>query len=158
MKKIITITLILTLSTVMSAQINPHAIGMRFGGSNSFGAEISYQRGFTGSNRLEVDLGLRARPYYSSFALTGVYQWVWPIQNSFQWYAGPGAQIGSWSYDDDYKYKGDGGTWLAIMGQIGVEYQFDFPLQLSIDLRPGIAFGNAYGDIFDLALGVRYTF
>ena len=158
MKRTLFIIITIAFSTIASSQINPNALGLRFGGSNSFGAEISYQRGLSNENRVEVDLGIRSKSTYSAFALTGIYQWVWPIQDGFSWYVGPGAQIGSWNWKSDYDYRGGGGTWLALMGQIGIEYQFEIPLQIALDLRPGVAFGDAYGDIFDLGLSLRYTF
>jgi hypothetical protein len=60
--------------TLASAQINKNALGLRIGGSNSYGAEFSYQRGLSKANRVEVDLGLRSRETYSAFALAGIYQ------------------------------------------------------------------------------------
>jgi len=45
---------------------------------------------------------------------------------------------------------------------VGIEYNFDFPLLLSLDFRPEIGFGNDDFDTndldFDIALGVRYQF
>jgi hypothetical protein len=84
-----------------------------------------------------------------------------PIENGFAWYVGPAAQIGSWSYKTKYKdlpgYDDDG-LWIGLGGQVGVEYQFDIPLQLSVDFRP--LFGiNYYENLSaDLAFSVRYTF
>lgn len=157
-KKSVALVALIVFCTLASAQINENAIGLRIGGSNSYGAEFSYQRGLSNKNRVEVDLGLRSRETYSAFALTGIYQWVWPIQDGFSWYAGPGAQIGAWNNRDDNTYNDEDGAWLAILGQIGAEYQFDIPLQLSLDIRPGFAFGDVYDDIFDVGFSVRYTF
>lgn len=161
MRKFILLLAIAAISSATVAQIKSHAIGLRFGGSNSAGAEISYQHGLSKKNRLEADLGIHSSKYHSAFALTGIYQWVWPIQDGFSWYAGFGGQIGSWSYKSEYKddYDDDGGFWLAAMGQVGIQYQFDIPLQLSLDIRPGIGLINAYDDLdIDLGLGIRYTF
>ena len=42
---------------------------------------------------------------------------------------------------------------------IGIEYNFDIPLQLSLDVRPELSFGDFRDDLgFDLGLGVRYRF
>lgn len=39
--------------------IADNAIGLRLGDSDGFGAEVSYQRALSDSNRLEFDLGWR---------------------------------------------------------------------------------------------------
>ena len=45
-------------SAVLSAQrISNHAIGLRLGDSDGFGAEISYQKSLTRATRLEFDMG-----------------------------------------------------------------------------------------------------
>ena len=46
-----------------------------------------------------------------------------------------------------------------VAGDIGIEYDFDIPLLISLDFRP--EFGNndfTDNTIFDIALGVRYQF
>lgn len=139
-----------------SAQdISPNALGLRLGDSDGFGAEISYQRALgSKNNRLELDLGWRSNNNYGAFKLTGLYQWVWNIDGGFNWYAGVGAGVGSWSYDTP-GYDGDG-TVIFAAGDVGIEYNFDIPLQLSLDIRP--EFGSNSYDGFDIALGVRYRF
>ena len=54
---------------------------------DGFGGEISYQRGLSKNNRLELDLGWRDGKDYNAFKLTGIYQWVWNIEGGFNWYA-----------------------------------------------------------------------
>jgi hypothetical protein len=158
MKRTVLLSLALMLGTVMFAQINPHALGLRFGGGSTSNAEITYQRGLGSANRLEVDLGLASNNNYSSFSLIGVYQWVWAIESGFSWYAGVGGGLGSVNWDDSYNNDNDG-FWLSINGQVGIEYQFsEIPLQLSLDTRPGFAFGQGEVDVWDVALGIRYTF
>ena len=45
------------------------------------------------------------------------------------------------------------------MGQIGLEYEFDFPLQLTLDVRPGFDVLHASdGFVYSYAFGVRYRF
>jgi hypothetical protein len=121
---------------------------------------------------LELDLGTRNQAYrlngyyYDSRAikLEGLYQWVWQIDGGFNWYAGAGGGIGSYSNNVVNNYP-TSGTFLLVAGDIGIEYLFDFPLQLSLDFRPEIGFGdykysnqnlNTFGP--DLALGIRYRF
>lgn len=148
----------------MNAQdIADNAIGLRIGDSDGFGAEVSYQRALGSNNRLELDLGLRSGSDYDGFKLAGIYQWVWNIDGGFNWYAGPGAGLGSYGYkyydNNDRKVK-DNQTFAFIAGDIGIEYVFDIPLMLSLDFRPELAFGNSYNDDldFDIALGIRYRF
>lgn len=140
--------------------IADHALGLRLGDNDGFGTEISYQHGLTENNRLEFDLGWRSHRHADAFRLTGLYQWVWNIEGGFNWYAGAGAGIGSVDVDDDY-YNGDGGSdfFALVAGNVGIEYDFDFPLLLSLDFRPEIGFSDYYDDLdFDIALGIRYQF
>ena len=142
-------------------EISKNAIGLRLGDNDGFGAEVSYQRRLSENNRLELDLGWRDSRYYDAVKLVGLYQWVWNIEGGFNWYAGVGGGIGT--YDGDRRYFNDrdnSGTYLVAAGDIGIEYKFDFPLQLSLDFRPELYFGDDFGDDFgpDIALGVRFTF
>jgi len=47
-------------------------------------------------------------------------------------------------------------------GDIGIEYNFDIPLLISLDFRPEIGFGDELYDNndlgLDIALGLRYQF
>ncbi|MEC7784169.1 MAG: hypothetical protein VYB38_12215 [Bacteroidota bacterium] len=164
MKKLL-IAFVVIAGFSLSAQaqdIAPNALGLRLGDSDGFGAEISYQRALGGNNRLELDLGLRDGDNYDGFKLAGLYQWVWNIDGGFNWYAGVGGGLASYDYDDN-DFDGDD-TFVFAAGDIGIEYDFDIPLVLSLDFRPEIGFGdgNDYYDNddldFDIALGIRYQF
>lgn len=167
MKKLLFLALFSVIS-FMSAQaqeISSNALGLRLGDNDGFGGEISYQRALQTNNRLEADLGWRNSNNVDAIKLTGIYQWVWNIEGGFNWYAGAGAGLGSWSYDDDFPGNGnvdDSGMFGFIAGNIGIEYNFDIPLLLSIDFRPELYFDsdNWAEDSFgpDLALGIRYQF
>jgi hypothetical protein len=167
MKKLMLTAFILTgLVFSTQAQERKNAIGLRLGNNDGFGAEVSYQRSFSPANRLEIDLGWRDANDYDAIKAVGLYQWVWNIEKGFNWYAGVGGGIGSWNFDDDHRppyYDGDddSGTFLVLAGDIGIEYNFDFPLQLSLDFRPEFYFGDDFReDDFgsDIALGVRFKF
>ncbi len=165
MKKLfLSILVIAGISITSNAQtISENAIGLRLGDSDGFGTEISYQRALGDINRLEVDLGWRDGKNYNGFKLTGVYQWIWQLDGSFNWYAGVGGGIGSYSIDDDVDFPGDDSdTFLYVAGNIGIEYDFDIPLLISLDFRPEIGFGDELYDNddldFDIALGLRYQF
>ncbi len=132
-----------------------NALGLRFGGNSGLGTEISYQRDLTKNNRLELDLGFRNNNNFNATKLTGIYEWVWNIDGSFNWYAGPGVAIGTYSHKHH-----DSGTFALITGTIGIEYTFDIPLQISLDLRPEIYLNDSYRDglYTDLGLAIRYKF
>lgn len=161
MKKIL-FTASLLIGLIFSGQaqdISKNALGLRLGDNDGFGGEISYQRGLQSNNRLEFDLGWRNSDHVDAFKLVGLYHWVWNIDGGFNWYAGAGAGVGSWSYD--YQGAKADGSYVLAAGDIGIEYNFDFPLQLSLDFRPELYFGGDYADYRDdfgpdIALGIRY--
>ncbi|CAM1372917.1 conserved exported hypothetical protein [Tenacibaculum litopenaei] len=156
MKKLLACLAFLAIAFSASAQqIADNAIGIRFGGNNGFGAELSYQRKMSPVNRLEIDLGIRGKSDYSAFKATGLYQWVWPLQEGFQWFAGAGGGLGNWKN----KITDNSNTFLFAAGVVGIEYSFDFPLMISLDFRPEFGFSDAYdGFNSDFGLGVRYQF
>lgn len=157
MKKLIVTALVLIGSgfTAQSQEISKNVLGLRLGDNNGFGTEISYQRGLSDNNRIEANLGWRNNHNVSAFKLTGIYQWIWEIDNSFNWYAGAGAGLGSWSATDK------SGSFLFVAGNVGIEYNLkDLPLLISLDYRPEFGghgyFDNNYGS--EVALGIRYKF
>ncbi|CAL2086901.1 Outer membrane insertion C-terminal signal [Tenacibaculum sp. 190524A02b] len=165
MRKLFLFIGFLTLSvlTANAQEISDNAIGIRIGDNNGFGGEISYQRKLGSANRLEVDLGIRSNSNFSAFKATGLYEWVWQLEDRFNWYAGVGGGFGSWKT----KAKTVGGltiessssTALFAAGVIGVEYNFDIPLLISLDYRPEIGFNDTYdGFNSDFGLSVRYQF
>lgn len=155
MKKIIVIiALALGISAIAAAQ--PRAIGGRLG----WGAEASYQHTLGGENFIEADLGLGS---FDAFNAVATYNFMiaqpsWTPRGEWGFYAGPGVAVtGAFA----------GYAALGIVGNVGLEYTFWFPLQLSVDLRPqvGVAFdGNGaafytpglFG--FIPSIGVRYRF
>ena len=159
----IILLLFLFASAGLSAQrISNNAIGLRLGDSDGFGAEISYQKALSQANRLEFDLGWRDNRNYSAFKLAGLYQWVRNLDGNFNWYYGAGGGIGNVNFSDGYATDADGGFFLFAAGDIGIEYNFDIPLLLSLDFRPelGIVGYDGFTDNFnfDIALGIRYQF
>jgi hypothetical protein len=151
--------------TAQAQEVSNNALGLRFGGNGGFGTEISYQRALSDSNRLELDLGWRNRNNYdnngyddNAIKLAALYQWVWNIDGGFNWYAGIGGGVGSYSYDNNNTRYND--TFAFAAGDIGIEYNFDIPLLISIDFRPEFGgngyYKNNYGS--DIALALRYQF
>lgn len=162
MKKfILSLALALCVTGAVSAQAGGSSIGLRLG----YPTEISYQAGLSDANRIELGLGFRSYGYgissnYIQFSLSGVYQWVWSLESvatGLNWYAGVGASVAHYSYS--YLNYGYSGTPISILGQIGAEYNFNFPLRLSLDYRPAFQITSGSGFIGDgIALGVRYKF
>ena len=159
MKRIVNLLVVIfAISMLSSAQVNPHAIGVRLAGDNhNSGAEISYQHGLGDANRLEFDLGFGNHKFHDHMLLAVIYHWNWNISGGFNWYAGPGGALG---YHDHFKNDDDHFS-IAVGGQIGIEYDFSVnnaPILLSIDARP---LWDLLGDTHDLgygtALGIRYV-
>jgi hypothetical protein len=166
MKKLILLAIFVIGATAatQAQTISENALGLRFGGGNGYGAEVSYQRGLGDNNRLEFDLGWRNDSNnYDAIKLAGLYQWVWNIESGFNWYAGVGGGIGSVSDSRDVY---DDNTFVFLAGDIGIEYNFDIPLLISLDFRPEFGFYNdnyrnnrGINDFSpDIALGLRYQF
>jgi hypothetical protein len=150
MKKIILSAIMLMglAFTTQAQEISKNALGLRLGDNNGFG-----------------DLGWRNRTNYNNngyddnaVKLAGLYQWVWNIDGGFNWYAGVGGGLGS--YSSKYNGVSDNGAFVFAAGDVGIEYSFDIPLLISLDFRPEIGgsgyYNNNYGS--DIALGLRYKF
>ena len=161
MRKFILTTLaVFTCFAFVNAQdIADNAIGLRLGDSDGFGTEVSYQRALGENNRLEVDLGWRSGKNYDGFKLAGLYQWVGQLDGDFNWYAGAGGGLGTYSIDATESARDYNDTFTFAAGNVGIEYSFDIPLMLSLDFRPELGFGDFNDDLdFDIALGIRYQF
>ena len=170
MKKFLFIAVLAVASLAAYAQ--PRAVGVNLGAWSSF----SYQHGFGETNMLDLAANV-ILPINSGIGVGGhvTYDWIdpfnapvpWDKRGEWHWYMGVG---GSGGFVFPYKMK-DGtavpGAWYAgAAGHIGIEYDFWFPFQLSLDWRPsiGVASSNgAYGFNIPglwggLQLGIRYKF
>lgn len=145
MKKFLAIAVALVAFAAVSVA-QPRALGVRAG----YGGELSYQHSF-GSNFAEFDLGL----FGHSADISAIYDFIIAGDGNFNFYAGPGACVGLWM--GDYS-----GIDLGLAGQVGIEYNFGFPLQLSLDWKPVFHFiGDEGAKGFygaGAALGIRYRF
>ncbi|MDR0604269.1 MAG: porin family protein [Bacteroidales bacterium] len=156
MKKIL-LGIALLWSAVIIVNAQPRAIGGRLGGD----IEFSYQHQL-GKNMIDATAGFWYINY-NFVGVTAVYDWIFPISSwqhkgEWNWYAGPGVGLGVvFGKNINIPVR------LDIGGQIGVEYQFWFPLNLSLDYRPMINLLGFKDDIWwgsfcSIALGVRYRF
>ena len=149
-KLILALALAVSLVGALSAQVEGKAIGVRF--ANEFnGGELTFQTALGRSNRLELDLGLNNWSNSNSgVQVTGVYQWVWglnEVATGLNWYAGLGASVGNYTSN----------LGLGFVGQLGLEYNFNIPLQISLDWRPTI-FNSYYTYYGGNGLSLRYRF
>jgi len=157
MKKILLIAVLAVASLAAYAQ--PRAIGGRLG----YGAEVSYQHALGESNMIQLEVGV---PFFSGIEAACTYDWIdpfnapvpWDKQGEWHWYMGVGGAVRTgFAFNSGF---------VAAAGRIGIEYDFWFPLQLSIDFRPtlGVAFAKGYTgfgwDVYGagLGLGIRYKF
>lgn len=134
------------------------AIGARLGGD----LEFSYQHIVSTKNMLDCTAGLSIGSNHFSVNATVIYDWVFNIKGGWNWYVGPGGGIGVGIYNSETDIKVP--LRVSVGGQIGIEYQFGIPLNLSLDYRPMfnvISFANGgydSGSWFGIALGIRYRF
>lgn len=145
MKKIILIAALSVITFIASAQ--PRAMGIRIGAT---GMEASYEHSMNPVQFIQGDLGMdfgynvNGRPGVKA---TAIYNFIWArpnwtTQGSWAIYAGPGLSLGF--VDDQVPYTigdvilghYDNGFMIGVVGQVGVEYTFRFPLQLALEVRP----------------------
>ena len=141
MKKIIVLAVaLLCFAAVASAQSK--AIGIR----GTYGVELSYQHN-SGPGFFEFDAGLFNR----LIDVTCIYDFnIAPI-GPLNFYAGPGAFVAT--------LPGENVLCAGLAGQVGLEYTFNFPLQISLDWRPWFNFVDGFfGHYNGAALGIRYAF
>ena len=170
---------ILCLSFYSQAQekiMADNAIGIRIseGSSLGLGVAVSYQRQMFGeNNRLELNLGTQTGLVYDYANLYDMnlhFHWVFNIVDKLNWYAGPGLGVQFIAYDNNYDIDNQTNPFIGIEG--GAEYSFDFPLQVSISIRPSYVFSKDdddydyyyYDGLYDnnlnvtVGIGARYTF
>ena len=150
---------VLAMASIM-AYAQPRAIGGRLG----FGAEFSYEHALGESNMISLEVGV---PAFAGIEAACTYDWIdpfgatvpWDKQGEWHWYMGVGGAV-QWSW------YATNAAFIGACGRFGIEYDFWFPLQLSLDFRPtlGVAFtpsAAAFGyDVYagGLGLGIRYKF
>ena len=138
----------------LNAQPVRNALGLRLGYDAQ---DISYQQHLGVSNRLELTFGLNTLGHNEAgvlcrgFALSGMYQWVNDLSSlstGLKWYLGVGAAV----LDHGSLTVGKYGA--GVLGQVGVEYNFDSPWQLSLDYRPGFYWLPGSGNIYRMSWNV----
>lgn len=146
MKKSILLVAIMAMFGVATAVAQPRAIGGQLGNGITFSYEHTL-----GNNFVSADLSFPGW-FINGFGVEAVatYNWLNPFgvdfpsvsQGDWNWYMGPGLAIGdhvdAYSYTAlGYKYiHAENDFYLGVAGRFGVEYNFWFPLQLSVEWRP----------------------
>ena len=145
MKRTIITLCIMVIAITASAQ--PRSAGMRVGPT---GIEAAYQHSFKSNQFLECGLGSDWGTNAGGIPgvkATAIYNFIWARpawteKGKWAIYSGPGATLGYVTDSVHYKvgeevvHYNDGGFMLGACIEVGVEYTFWFPLQLSVDLRP----------------------
>ena len=141
MKKVVAI-LVAVFAFVAVASAQPRALGIR----GAYGAELSYQHN-AGPGFLEADLGfVGGRGLYVS----AVYDFIFGSAGVANFYVGPCVMVGLHNY-----IAPD----VAVVGQLGVEFEIpSFPLNISVDWRPGFSFMYSHFVWSTFGLGIRYRF
>ena len=159
-------TFSLCFSTHSNAQEYQSAIGARLGSPVS----LSYKTFLGGSsNALELFLNYRGNLSvfnnlgWRRYGVGGAYLLHFPLEDvidGLYWYAGGGASLYFWRYDDWIGFNGADNVSFGLQGYVGFDYKVeDIPLNVSIDWSPNIfingyvtGFGVGYG-----AVSVRYV-
>ncbi|MBQ2290692.1 MAG: hypothetical protein II248_02240 [Paludibacteraceae bacterium] len=159
MKKLLLVA-VFAVAGIAAAVAQPRAIGVNIG----YGVDVSYQHSIGESNMVDLSVNI---PAFNGIGATATYDWVnpfgtqipWDYKGDWNWNLGVGAGAGIYGFRAPSVYAG-------VVGHVGVEYNFWFPLQLSVDWRPNIGIVAAGGGVgFNTAglytgvtLGVRYLF
>ena len=157
MKRFLLIAISASLIGVM-AGAQPKAVGGRIG---NYGLDVSYENYAGDYDFLEFELGLDDVFSTSAFHFDGMYNFMiarpdWTAEGDWGFYAGPGASVAIWDKGEDRSI-----VYAGILGNVGLEYIFDFPLQLSVSLRPRVMFGDGkvrQDGLLTLGIGARYVF
>ncbi len=183
MKKIFT-TMIVMLAIASAAFAQPRAIGGRLGLNST---EFTYQHSI--SDNMYVDLtagyGYALSSGWGHSDVTATLLWSYNIKGIWNWFVGPALGIGygfgynysHYSRRGGYDIMGNYGYYdniympfrLNVGGQIGFEWEFGIPLNLTVDWRPmvnvmGFGYqspshsGGAWNGLFNFGVGVRYRF
>ena len=194
MKKILFVAVLAMTSILAYAQ--PRAIGGRLGSFEGVSYQhaigesnmIEVELGYSIDGRSDVWVKAAGSAIHSRFwgqtvQTAATFDWIdpfgakfpWEHKGEWHWYMGAGI-AGGFGWEGYTLVPGFGvssGTanwgFIAPAGRFGVEYDFWFPLQLSLDYRPtlgaslwdnggGTTQAALYWEMTNVCLGVRYKF
>lgn len=148
--------LVLCGGNALLAQNYTTGIGLRGGFWNGF----TVKHYTAGEVAIEGILTTR----WNGFNITALYEKHKYNFNSdkWDWYYGFGGHIGFWNDVDDHPWFDETGafTVFGIDGILGIEFTFsEVPLNISLDWKPAVNFGEYYGFNGDgAALSFRFVF
>ncbi|HHJ11106.1 MAG TPA: hypothetical protein ENK25_09510 [Bacteroidetes bacterium] len=155
MKKILFFVIVLfALTSQLNAQHYVNSIGLR--GGNPYG--LTFKHFMTEENALELILS--SYSFVSGLQITGFFEMHRPTNEvpNLNYYFGVGAHAG---YDDYGRFY----TSLGVEPVLGVdmiggmEYTFDdLPLNVSLDLMPGLNIISTFRLLIGGGISVRYIF
>jgi hypothetical protein len=133
-----------------AADISSNALGIRGLFSSGAGVELNYQTTALLGPRVEIGASW---DFDANYIGVGAY-WHFlhsNITSGLNWYVGAGPYV---SIADNY---------FGVGGQVPVGIEFNFnsvgvPILLSLDARPGLSVLEAVDFIWDVGLGIRFTF
>ena len=147
-KNITTFLAMIAIIASLSLTTNAQEIGIRFGGTNSYGgAAIDGIFGAGEFSRIHADLGF----YKGGMGIDAIWDFLHkPLgDEAFSWYlgVGPSTYIGS-------------EFWFGASGEIGIEYHFTgAPIALGADWRPTLwLVKNTEFGAGSFGINVRYVF
>lgn len=161
MKKLLLVA-IMAVAGVAAVVAQPRAIGVNLGGT----LDVSYQHAIGEANMIDLSVNVPVAVPGFGIGASATYDWInpfgtaipWNEKGEWNWSLGVGAGAGIYGFKAPVVYAG-------VVGHVGVEYNFWFPLQLSVDYRPNIGVGIAgkqvlFNDLgfYGVTLGVRYLF
>jgi hypothetical protein len=177
MKKLFfVLSIIISVSQLQAQDIPENAIGIRLSegvvGDEGFGPEITYQRQILSEhNRIDANLGFKTNSFISTYRGAVYLHWTYNIWDKLNWFAGPGVGAGYIDFKTaNFGFNTvdrDGEFFPFIGADFGVDYRFDFPLQVAFSIRPtfdihDIDRTNGFKDVDNVGASVgvsaRYTF
>ena len=165
MKKTFLIVIAL-LGLSLAAVAQPKAIGLRGGlFGSAVNAEISYEHWFTLFDNdydfVEAELGVFGG---NGFKATAMYNFTFAQpeftdRGEWAFYAGPGVLVG-YGTGINKNEEVVSSPFLGAAAQLGLEFTFWFPLQLSVDFRPTFMIPTLMNrtNWLGFALSARYAF
>ncbi len=143
MKKLLVIVAMLMMcATITTAQ----ELGLRWGDVSGGDVAIDGVFGLGQFSRVHADLSFGNDAVGIDLLWDFIYK---PLgEEAFNWYAGVGPYA---VFDDPFT--------LGVMGELGLEYRFDFPMSVSADWRPAFRIvENTDFSAGGFGLNVRYIF
>lgn len=142
-----TIIFIAALLSCLAIHAQPRAMGLRLGAT---GIEASYQHNTHSKRFMQVDFGMdlgynvNGRPGGKA-SFTYDFIWAepaWTARGTWSLYSGPGATLGfvddivPYEIEGDIKGFQDNGFMIGAHVDIGLEYTFNIPLSIAVNVRP----------------------